>query len=75
MGKEDVMNSVTGFGSSNMQASAAVFSVSAITKTPEKTRDDFVAPIETTNSQAAKADVSLLKGSNPSVGQNLDISV
>jgi hypothetical protein len=69
------MNSVTGFGSSNMQASAAVFNVSAITKAPERNRDDYVAPIETTNTQAAKADVSVLKGSNPSVGQNLDISV
>lgn len=69
------MSSVTGFGSSNMQASAAVFNVSAVTKAPEKARDDFVAPIETTNTQAAKADVSLLKGSNPSFGQNLDIRV
>jgi len=69
------MNSVSGVSPSSMQASAAVFNVSAITKAPEKNRDDYVAPIETTNTQAAKADVSLMKGSNPSVGQSLDIKV
>ncbi len=67
------MSSVTGFGSAGIQASAAVFNVSATAKPPEKTRDDFVAPIETTNNRAAKADVSLLKMSDPSVGQTLDI--
>jgi hypothetical protein len=69
------MDSVSGVSPSSMQASAAVFNVSAITKAPEKNRDDYVAPIETTNTQAAKADVSLMKGSNPSVGQSLDIKV
>jgi len=69
------MSSVTGFGSSSMQASAAVVNVSAVAKPPEKSRDDYVAPIETTNIRAAKADVSLSKMASPSAGQNLDISV
>ncbi len=68
------MSSVTGFGSSSVQASAAAINVSTVTKAPEKSRDDYVAPIETTNIRAAKADVSLSKMTSPSAGQNLDIS-
>ncbi|MDR3528673.1 MAG: hypothetical protein P4L57_15490 [Rhizomicrobium sp.] len=69
------MSSVTGLGSSSIQASAAVFNVSAVAKPPEKSRDDYVAPIETTNIQAAKTDVSLSKMTSPSAGQHLDIRV
>ena len=69
------MNSVSGISPSSMQASAAVFNVSAISKAPDKARDDYVAPIETTNMQAAKNDVSVSKMTDPSVGQNLDIKV
>lgn len=58
-----------------MQASAAVFNVEAVAKRPLETRDDVVAPINTTNGQAAKADISLLKMSDRPVGQNVDMMV
>jgi len=57
------------------QATAAVFNVAAIAKQPQFKRDDVVAPIETSNGQAAKADISLLKMASPSLGQNVDIQV
>lgn len=69
------MSSVTGFGPANFQASAAVFNVSAMEKAPPQTRDDVVAPIETTNNQATKADISLLKMSDTSIGQTVDFRV
>jgi hypothetical protein len=58
-----------------MQASAAVFNVDSVAKSRVEKRDDVVAPIETTNNQATKADISLLKMSDSSMGQNLDIQV
>lgn len=66
------MTSVTGLSPSGMQASAAVFNVDTPNKPTVQKRDDIVAPIDTTNSQASKADISLLK---PAVGRNLDIQI
>jgi hypothetical protein len=66
------MNGISGLGPASTQASAAVFNVNDIAKAP-KSRDDVVAPIETTNNQASKTDISLLKMSDPSLGQNVDI--
>jgi hypothetical protein len=63
-----------GVSPSAMQASAAVFNVDAVAKQPLKARDDVVAPIDT-NSEAEKADISFLKMSHPSLGQNLDMKV
>ncbi len=57
------------------QATAAVFNVDAVAKSPVQKRDDVVAPIETSNGRAAKADISLLKMASPSLGQNVDLQV
>lgn len=64
-----------GYAPTNLQATAAIFNVDAVAKAPPEKRDDVVAPINTTNGEAAKADISLLKMSNPSVGQNVDMKV
>ncbi len=71
------MTSVMGVSPGGVQASAAVFATNATAKAPPQTRDDYVAPIggESTNGQAAKSDLSLLKMSDPSVGQTVDIQV
>jgi len=69
------MSSVTGFSPANYQASAAAFNVSATVKEPPLTRDDVVTPIETTNTQAKKSDISLLKLNDPAVGQTMDFKV
>ena len=69
------MTSVIGVSPAPIQASAAVFNIDATAKQPQPKRDDVVAPIDTTNRQAAKTDVSLLKMSDPSLGQNIDIKV
>lgn len=69
------MNSVSGYGPTSIQASAAVYNVSTIDKTPSPTRDDYVAPVETTNKQANKSDVSVLKMNDPNLGQNVDFKV
>ena len=69
------MTSMTGLSPAGMQASAAVFNVDASTKPAVQKRDDVVAAIDTTNGQATKADISLLKMSDSSVGQNLDIQI
>lgn len=73
-GKENGMTSVMGVGPSSLQASAAVFNINAEFKTPPEKRDDVVPPIaETTNGQAAKSDLNLLKMADPSVGRTVDI--
>jgi hypothetical protein len=69
------MSSVAGYGPNSFQASAAVYNISAIDKAPSKTRDDYVAPVETTNRQATKSDISFLKMNDPSLGQNVDFKV
>ena len=69
------MTTSMGISPSGMQASAAVVHVDAVAKQPQYKRDDVVAPIETSNGQAAKADVSLFKMADPSLGQNVDIQV
>lgn len=69
------MNTSMGITPAATQATAAVYNVDAIAKQPQNKRDDVVAPIETSNSHAAKADISLLKMTNPSLGQNVDMKV
>jgi hypothetical protein len=73
--KEGPMNAITGVSPAATQASAAVFNIDAMAKQPPPKRDDVVAPIDTTNRQAAKTDISLLKMSDNSLGQNIDIKV
>jgi hypothetical protein len=69
------MNAVMGVAPASLQASAAVVGINAAVKPPMETRDDVVAPIsETTNGEAAKSDLSLLKMSDPTVGQTLDVT-
>ena len=69
------MTSSMGISSAGMQASAAVFNVDAVTRQPQSRRDDVVAPIDTTNGEAAKSDLSLIKMGKPSVGQTVDFRV
>lgn len=68
------MISSIGISPSAMQASAAVYNVDAVAKAPIQTRDDVVAPIDTSGG-AGQADISFLKMAKPSVGQNVDIKV
>lgn len=69
------MSSISSIGPNSFQASAAVYNVSSIEKTPNVSRDDYVAPVETTNKQANKSDVSILKMNDPNIGQNVDFKV
>jgi len=69
------MTSVLAVSPAPVQASAAVYNVDAVAKQPQPKRDDVVAPIDTTNRQATKVDISLLKMSDSSLGQNIDIKV
>ena len=69
------MTSAIAVSPAPVQASAAVFNVDSVAKQPLTKRDDVVAPIDTTNRQAAKTDISLLKMSDNSLGQNVDITV
>ena len=69
------MTTSMGISPSGMQASAAVVHVDAVAKPQQYKRDDVVAPIETTNRQATKSDISLLKMSDLSLGQNVDFKV
>ncbi len=72
--KGKVMNAVMGVAPASLHASAAVVGVNAPVKPPMETRDDVVAPVkETTNGEAARADLSLLKMSDPAVGQTVDV--
>jgi hypothetical protein len=72
-GKESKM-SVMGIAPAGSQVSAAVFDVSAVVKPPPEKRDDVVPPIkETTNGNAARADLSLMKMNDPAVGQTVDV--
>jgi hypothetical protein len=73
--KETTMNMSMGMGSTGLQASAAVYGIAAPLKTPPDARDDVVHAIggESSNGQAAKSDLSLLKMSNPTVGQAVDV--
>ena len=64
-----------GISTANMQASTAVYNVDTVAKQPHTKRDDVVAPIETSDSQAAKSDLSFIKMASPNLGQNLDIQV
>jgi len=58
-----------------MQASAAVYNVDTVAKAPLKAHDDIVAPIDTSDGESGKADLSLLKMAKPNLGQNVDITV
>ena len=70
------MTSAIAVSPAPVQASAAVYNnVDAVAKQPQTKRDDVVAPIDTSNRQAAKADISVLKMSDSSLGQNLDVTV
>ena len=69
------MTSAIAFSPAPVQASAAVYNVDAVAKQPQAKRDDVVAPIDTTNRQATKSDISLLKMSDSSLGQNVDFTV
>lgn len=66
------MTSMVGMAPAGLQATAAVFGVSPDIKPPP--RDDVVPPVaETTNSEAAKSDLNLLKMADPSIGQHVDV--
>lgn len=66
------MSSVMGMAPAGLQATAAVYAVNADTK--PRPRDDVVPPVvETTNGQAAKSDLNLLKMADPAVGRTVDI--
>lgn len=68
------MSAVMGVTSASLQASTAVVGINAPVKLSMERRDDVVAPVkETTNGEASKADVSLLKMSDPAVGQTVDV--
>jgi hypothetical protein len=69
------MTSVLAVSPAPVQASASVYNIDATAKQPQPKRDDVVAPIDTTNRQATKVDISLLKMSDSSLGQNVDIRV
>lgn len=69
------MTSAIAFSPAPVQASAAVYNIDATAKQPQVKRDDVVAPIDTTNRQATKTDISLLKMSDSSLGQNVDFKV
>jgi hypothetical protein len=70
------MISAMGVAPAGIHATAAVFDISAVVKQPMERRDDVVAPIgETTNGQASKSDLSLLKMTDPAVGRTLNIKV
>jgi len=68
------MTNVMGIGPAALQATAAVFGINADVKTPPDRRDDMVAPVaETTNGDAARSDLNLLKMADPGVGRTVDV--
>ncbi len=68
------MNAVMGVAPASLQASAAVVGISESVKPSMQHRDDVVAPIkETTNGNAARANLSLLKMSDSTVGKTVDV--
>ncbi|GAA0525907.1 hypothetical protein FHS83_001993 [Rhizomicrobium palustre] len=69
------MSSVSGFSPASTQASAAIYHFNAADKAPPEARDDVVAPIETTNMQAKKGDVTVLKMNDSAIGQKVDFKV
>jgi len=69
------MTSAIAVSPAPVQASAAVYNVDTVVKQPQTTRDDVVAPIDTSNRQATKNDISVLKMSDSSLGQNIDFKV
>ena len=72
-GKEEHMM-VMSVAPAAVQANAAVYGVSADVKPPPERNDQMVAPIaETTNGDAARSDLNLLKMADPGVGQTVDV--
>lgn len=73
-GKEQGMTSVMGVGPASLQATTAVFGINADFKTQPEKRDDVVPPVaETTNGEAARTDLNLLKMADPAVGRTVDV--
>jgi hypothetical protein len=64
-----------GMGSPGVPAGGPAYGTANPVKQPPETRDDIVHAIggESSNGQAAKSDLSLLKMSNPAVGQTVDV--
>jgi hypothetical protein len=72
-GKEEHMM-VMSVAPAAVQASTAVYGVTADVKPPPEKNDQVVAPIsETTNGDAAKSDLNLLKMADPAVGRTVDV--
>lgn len=72
-GKEEHMM-VMGMAPAGVQANAAVYGLTADVKQPPTRNDQAVAPIaETTNGEAARSDLNLLKMADPGVGQTVDV--
>ncbi len=72
-GKEEHMM-VMSVAPAGVQANAAVYGVTADVKPPPDKNDQVVAPIaETTNGDAARSDLNLLKMADPGVGRTVDV--
>lgn len=70
------MISSVGAAPSSIHAGVAVHAVAQTEKNEPQRRDDVVAPVETTNSSAARNDVTLFKSAgSSSSGHNVDITV
>lgn len=65
---------VMGMAPAGVQAGAAVYGIAADVKQPPERNDQAVPPIaETTNGEAARSDLNLLKMTDPGVGRTVDV--